>query len=247
VAGPIDDDERTNAVGLFNTARSYWRSAVYLNAGNLGVTHPQAPVIFLFCHAIELYLKAYLRGTAAELARLKKLGHRVADLAKAAADSGLHLSEEQFEILSHIDEADVALESRYIVTGFKTLPTDEGLAKVAEALDNAVCAALSNLGVPVRAEQFQRPSKGQREDDLGEDAHRVLVYLFRAHADKDARDVGVIATQFGMDRGMLEYHLDRLDEAKFAENTGFNYLHGTVYWAITPEGRKYVVDRKLIS
>ena len=62
MASTIDDDERTNAVGLFNTARSYWRSAEYLNVANLSVTHPQAPVTFLFCHAIELYLKAYLRG-----------------------------------------------------------------------------------------------------------------------------------------------------------------------------------------
>jgi hypothetical protein len=57
MAHEIDDDERTNAVGLFNTARSYWRSAVYLAAAELPVTHPRAPVTFLFCHAIELYLK----------------------------------------------------------------------------------------------------------------------------------------------------------------------------------------------
>ena len=38
MAGGIDNDERTNALGLFNTARSYWRSAEYLSAANLRLT-----------------------------------------------------------------------------------------------------------------------------------------------------------------------------------------------------------------
>jgi hypothetical protein len=42
------DDERTSPVGLFNTARSYWRSAEYLSAARLEVTHPQAPLRFYF-------------------------------------------------------------------------------------------------------------------------------------------------------------------------------------------------------
>ena len=66
-ANQVDDDERTNAIGLFNTARSYWRSAEHLNAAGVKVTHPEAPVTFLFCHAIELYLKSYLRGTRNDL------------------------------------------------------------------------------------------------------------------------------------------------------------------------------------
>lgn len=46
----IDDNERTNAVGLFNTARSYWRSTEHLNAAaaQIDVTHPLAPVTFLW-------------------------------------------------------------------------------------------------------------------------------------------------------------------------------------------------------
>lgn len=55
MAEDIDDDERTNPVGLFNTARSYWRSAEHLSAAGLKITHPEAPVTFLFCHAIELF------------------------------------------------------------------------------------------------------------------------------------------------------------------------------------------------
>lgn len=89
MASDIDDDERTNAVGLFNTARSYWRSAEHLNVANLKVTHQRAPVTFLFCHAIELYLKAYLRGAGKSVAELKQIGHRVAE-ADFADISGSH-------------------------------------------------------------------------------------------------------------------------------------------------------------
>jgi hypothetical protein len=164
MAGEIDDDERTNAVGLFNTARSYWRAAEYLNVAGLKVTHPEAPVTFLFCHAIELYLKAYLRGAGSSVAQLKKLSHRVADLAKSATESGISLGLEQSEILSHVDDADVAIEARYIVTGFKNRPTNEALSGVAAHLDQAVYTALAKLGFAVRNEKFQRPNPQSQEE-----------------------------------------------------------------------------------
>src|ERR1700683_4784671 len=126
----IEDDERTSAVGLFNTARSYWRSAEYLNAANLKLTHPQAPVTFLLCHALELYLKSYLRGVGNSVAKLKQIGHHVSNLAKTAVSGGLHVTPDKFEILSHIDDTDIAIEARYIVTGFKNLPTNEALSGV---------------------------------------------------------------------------------------------------------------------
>jgi len=119
----ITDDERTNAVGLFNTARSYWRSAEYLSAAQLKLSHPEAPVTFLFCHSIELYLKAFLRAKGCSLIELKKWGHNVAKLADEATARQINLDGPTRETVSHITEADVALEARYIVTGFKTVPT----------------------------------------------------------------------------------------------------------------------------
>ena len=85
----IDDEERTNAVGLFNTARSYWRSAESLTGAALEITHPRAPITFLFCHALELYLKAYLRGTGHSVADLKQKGHRIAKFCKTSDRLGI--------------------------------------------------------------------------------------------------------------------------------------------------------------
>ncbi len=83
-----DEAKRTTCIGLFNYAESYFRSARALDANKPKVTHPDAPVNFLFYHAIELYLKAYLRLkglTPRELAS-RKYGHSVAALSKRASE-----------------------------------------------------------------------------------------------------------------------------------------------------------------
>ena len=55
----MSDDDRTTPLGLFNFARSYWQSGVLLHDANAKVTHPDDTL--LLAHAIELYLKAFLR------------------------------------------------------------------------------------------------------------------------------------------------------------------------------------------
>jgi DNA-binding transcriptional ArsR family regulator len=101
-------------------------------------------------------------------------------------------------------------------------------------------AALERENAELRA-QIPRP----HEPSLGEDTTRVLVHLFKAK-EIDDRDVGNMARALNMDRGVLQYHLDRLDEAGLAKLTGGNYVDGHVYWGLKPEGRQYVVERKLI-
>jgi hypothetical protein len=75
----ITDEERTNEVGLFHTAESYWKSAAALYAVNVKASHARSPVLFLYYHAIELYLKAFLRGNghSAKELRGKKFGHKI--------------------------------------------------------------------------------------------------------------------------------------------------------------------------
>jgi DNA-binding transcriptional ArsR family regulator len=237
------DDERTTALGLFNTARSYWQSAEHLSAAHLKVTHPQAPITFLFCHAIELYLKAYLRGTGKDIGQLKQLGHRVANLAKSAIKSGLVIGPEHSETLDHIDDADVAIEARYIVTGFKTVPTNEALSNVAGVLDETICTALARAGIPVRAEQFTRPPLPQQQSSLGHDTTRVLVHIFRSPTLGE-REVRAMSLALQLQRSVLQYHLDCLNEAGLADIASGN-VDGSIYWTLTPQGRRYVVDQKL--
>jgi len=51
-----------------------------------------------------------------------------------------------------------------------------------------------------------------------------------------------MAIALGFERGILGYHLDRLRAAELADITGF--LDNDSRWAITAEGRRYVVERR---
>jgi hypothetical protein len=83
------------------------------------------------------------------------------------------------------------------------------------------------------------------EVSLSADTGRVLVQLFRARESEDS-DVGVMSHALGMERSVVQFHLDQLQELNLADVTGSNFMHGHVYWALTPAGRKYAVERKLI-
>jgi hypothetical protein len=84
----------------------------------------------------------------------------------------------------------------------------------------------------------------RHDGSLDEDTARVLAHLFRAEGDQ--RDVGITSRALGMEKGVVKYHLDQLKEAGLALSTGGNYLHGHSYWGLTPAGRRYAVEKKLI-
>jgi DNA-binding transcriptional ArsR family regulator len=54
-----------------------------------------------------------------------------------------------------------------------------------------------------------------------------------------------MALHLRLERNVLRYHLDRLKEAKLVDTAGANARYGTLYWDLTAEGRRYVVERKL--
>ena len=123
----IDDDERTNSMGLFNTAEAYRVAAETLHEHNVGSGHAEKPVRFLYCHALELYLKALLRQHHNVGTITKNFRHNMRRLLKAAEAFGLIVSDEDRNLLIFIEDTDAALETRYIKTGSKTWPTLDGL------------------------------------------------------------------------------------------------------------------------
>lgn len=147
----IDEDDRTTAFGLFNYARSYWRSAAALDEAKPKVTHPDAPVIFLYVHSIELYFKSFLRlnGLTVQELRSRDLGHRVCCLADKARSYGLQFDDEDLEVLALIVGMDL-LDLRYIKTGPFRRPTPEALDRTCKSLDDSIGQALIAQGHPVR-------------------------------------------------------------------------------------------------
>jgi hypothetical protein len=146
----IDQDERTSALGLFHYARSYWHSGEALAVAKVNVTHPQAPMSFLFYHAIELYLKAYLRGVGKTVNDLRKISHNVIGLSDAAKEDGLAIADDVMETLRIMDGDDNVMRSRYITTGSFTAASEDALSRSCKFLDGLVGAELSKRGLPIR-------------------------------------------------------------------------------------------------
>lgn len=112
----MTDDEKTTPLGLFNYAHSYWASAVALSRTRRYCTHKQAPVDYLYFHAIELYLKSFLRLRGYTTQRLRgSFSHGFVKLYDAALSEGLPEDDEVRGILSLIDAN--YLRARYIETG----------------------------------------------------------------------------------------------------------------------------------
>jgi hypothetical protein len=153
-----DESKRTTPLGLFNYARSYFRSAEYLHAAKLELTHPSAPATFLFYHAIEVYLKAFLLSQKLTLKSLKAIGHHVDKAGEAAVKHGLTLSDEDKEVIELIGDGDTVINARYIVIGAFSRPSEDALSRTCQSLDNSVGKKLVELGIPVREEHMKSPT-----------------------------------------------------------------------------------------
>ena len=111
-----EEGKRSTAIGFFNQAASYWQAARALDEAKLNATHGDDPIFFLYFHAVELYLKAFLRAhdiTPYELRR--KYGHDTKKLSKKATKFGLRFSQQDTEIFWFISKT--TLGHRYLVTG----------------------------------------------------------------------------------------------------------------------------------
>ena len=123
---------------------------------------------------------------------------------------------------------------------------DQKYTKAVEDLE-ACQRRVAELEQENRTLRTQIPPPATTKGELGEETRRVLVHLFKTEdvEDLEARDVGNMAIVLGMERSVMLYHLDCLHDAKLAKNTGAHPDLGHSYWALTPEGRRYVMERGL--
>ena len=147
-----EENERTNERGLFNFADSFLVSAKHL------VDNPpperlrfKHPLDFLLFHAAELYLKSYLRQKGEDVETLRKLSHSHERLCKKAVSDGMNVPSEIYDIFAFLDETDAVIESRYIVTGPKTLIQTETLVAMVEEIRMKVKANHEAAGVVLAA------------------------------------------------------------------------------------------------
>ena len=139
-------------IGYFNFAETYLESARALAALKLTKsTHPGEPVNLLYCQAIELYLKAYLRAhghTPGQLAG--QYGHDTRKLADRADQLGLRLNVRDKLSLRYLRDTNVMMNARYLEIGFvRQLPPDR-LDQICRGLRHRVSRALKTKGEIVR-------------------------------------------------------------------------------------------------
>ena len=147
-----DIEDRTTPFGMFNMAESYWKAAVSLEKAKVKSTHADSPVRFLYYHAVELYLKSYLRLkglTVRELAS-RKIGHDFKNLTDEAEFRGLPYMDEDRHIFRLMAETDAVIRSRYHRTGAFYWPTTDGLDRVCKSIREPIGQALKKAGHPVR-------------------------------------------------------------------------------------------------
>ena len=147
---PTDDDERTNSLGLFNTAEAYRLSARALQAAKVRHGNADKPLRFLYYHALELYLKALLREKHSMATVRNKFGHQIKLLVREAETLGLVVGENDRTVLMLIDNTDAMIDSRYIRTGTTLLVTLESLRRTCKSIRDGVGTILRNNGVLVR-------------------------------------------------------------------------------------------------
>jgi len=145
------ENQLTTPLGLFNFAESYCLSARALSRMRVRATHRASPIFFLYFHAIELYLKSYLRlqgHTAKELRN--KFGHKICCLYDLALGHGLGMEDEDGQVISLLCTTTIVIDARYIRTGLFTTPTFEALDRACLSLRQSVGESLRAKGLPVQ-------------------------------------------------------------------------------------------------
>ena len=146
-----DADDRTTAIGLYNYACSYHSAAQALSKATFKATHKEAPTSFLYFHAIELFLKAYLRIHGHSVREIKgTFGHSIERMRKRAKHLGFDFMDEDSDVLTLMEDSDIVIGSRYIRTGYKDVPTIEALERTAKSFRETTHDAARSAGLMVR-------------------------------------------------------------------------------------------------
>jgi len=150
-----DEIDRSPPIGVFNFARSYFKAASYLqDALDKGKAHLpfEMPVYYLYSHALELTLKAFLqtKGLTVDELRSRGLGHKFQALWDESIARGLKMRGETqaavAETIELLDPFSVGFDFRYLKVGAMRRPSLEAVRQAVKCLMDFVqplCAPLT--------------------------------------------------------------------------------------------------------
>jgi HEPN domain-containing protein len=109
----------------------------------------------ILAHAIELYLKAFLRLRGLGIDEVRNsFGHDFKKLVNEAASRGLDLMDEDMDIAAILTEKEAIRRSRYIETGYYQRPGLAALSRTCQNLDQSVSAALRDAGMSIQSTEL---------------------------------------------------------------------------------------------
>lgn len=146
------DEERTTPTGLFHFAESYRTCAEALLRNRPPSLRFEDPAHFLAYHALELYLKAFLRHRGESLRALRyDYGHSLEKLWDRAEGHGLVVGMDPRPLLIILDAGGL-MAHRYIRTGAYRRADETELLDFLDHVRSHVVLKLSAGGLPVRLE-----------------------------------------------------------------------------------------------
>jgi len=145
-----DDDARTIPMALFNTAEAFWLSAAALEKANVRSGFASKPIYVLYYHAIELYLKAYLRQFYGINHLANQFGHNTEKLANRGVELGLFLTKRDKALARVISQDNGVVRARYPRQGAISLPVFDELESSCRRIRLRVGKKLRRGGVMVR-------------------------------------------------------------------------------------------------
>jgi hypothetical protein len=155
-SGPID---RHTPIGWFNFAASYHAAADLIANQGQKATHPESPAMFLYFHAIELYLKSFLRLRGDSAAALRRIGHDFQRLQTRAEARGLVLGDVEQEVFDLLKATDIWSRGRYLKTGPLRVPTLMALSQTSRSLRQLTAKALREAGQIIRSPSHRMPRR----------------------------------------------------------------------------------------
>lgn len=171
-ADTAEEIDRSPPIGVFLSGESFFRSARHLQlaceTGELRLRFDM-PVYYLYCHAFELTLKAFLRtkGMSAHRLASREFGHKLHVLWKACLAEGLQSSPVAdasiAQAIELLDPFAREFEFRYIKVGFKRLPT---LTDVQSAVADLMAAVKPHCVTTLIGPILDRADDRQTSDSL---------------------------------------------------------------------------------
>ena len=154
----MSSNDRTTPIGLFLFAYAYAEAAEVLRNADTNAGHRDAPIRYLFTHAVELYLKAYLRakGLTIDELRRRPYSHDTKSLLEKSEEFGLYLT---LDLVSQIEFIANDTSDRYIVTGTKKVLLLNSFSHLCESLHDRICPdVLKAEGLTRAPFPYGRPS-----------------------------------------------------------------------------------------